>query len=360
MKVGTGLARGHQATPELAAEAVRQALDHAELEIANSVLLFLSRDFAGNPQPALQAAAKEASTIQVSGCSSHGIFTEEEWVLDVPAAAAMVLGDGVALSGARQAGDLLLTLTAPNALNATWMHLSGARFGGVAGDATGRGQFSVWENGKGASRGYCELGLHGAVGEVVAAHSVKRIGAPQRIEKVNGHDVMLLSSQTAWASLNNTLDIHGVDVAAGAPYHRLMVMLAEDEPALLRGDYQLASIIGADAASQSVTLAKEIATGSWLAWGILDAEAAQQNLLTQIESASGRLPGHPAFGLMFSCLARGPHLYDGIDRDIALLKHCYPGMPVIGFYGNGEIAPVHGRNELLQHSVVLALFAAES
>jgi small ligand-binding sensory domain FIST len=32
-------------------------------------------------------------------------------------------------------------------------------------------------------------------------------------------------------------------------------------------------------------------------------------------------------------------------------------MPLIGFYGNGEIAPVKGRNQLLQLSAVLGLFS---
>jgi small ligand-binding sensory domain FIST len=32
-------------------------------------------------------------------------------------------------------------------------------------------------------------------------------------------------------------------------------------------------------------------------------------------------------------------------------------LPLIGFYGNGEIAPIGGINELLQYSAVLGLFA---
>jgi small ligand-binding sensory domain FIST len=42
------------------------------------------------------------------------------------------------------------------------------------------------------------------------------------------------------------------------------------------------------------------------------------------------------------------------------LKKRYPGMPLIGFYGNGEIAQVNGQNQLLQYSAVLGLFAEAS
>jgi len=55
-------------------------------------------------------------------------------------------------------------------------------------------------------------------------------------------------------------------------------------------------------------------------------------------------------------MGRGPYFYGGVDRDLLLLKEQFPGMPLIGFYGNGEIAPVNGVSELLQYSAVLALF----
>ncbi|MGY1488419.1 FIST N-terminal domain-containing protein [Methylobacillus pratensis] len=366
MKVGTGLARGRQPLPGLAAQAVRQALGRAGLDIANGVLLFLSEDFAQDPQPALRAAATAASTTQVSGCSAPGIFTQDEWVLDGSAAAALVLGEGAAVSVARgQQDGILLTLAAPNAFNLSWMESPGIRFGGVAGDATGQGQFLVWNNGKASSAGHCELVLEGAAGVVDVAHAVKPLGVPLRIAQASRHDLLVLSTQSgspqsAWSSLTGALDGQDVDYEAGIPCHRVMLMLAEDEAGVSRGECQLIPIVGADAVAQSVTLAKEAVPGHWCAWGISDRDAAQRHLAAKIASMGIRLRNEPTFGLMFSCLARGPHFYDGVDQDLALLKRYYPGMPVIGFYGNGEIAPVNGRNALWQNSVALGLFTAES
>lgn len=362
MKVGTGFAQGCQPVPELAAWAVSQAMDRAGLDIANGVLLFLSEDFAQNPQPALQAAAAAASTTQVSGCSAPGIFTQDEWVLDSSAAAALVLGDGAAISTARSQEEdrLLLTLAAPNALNASWLQWPGQRFGGVAGDATGHGRFSVWANGKGVSCGYADLMLQGMRGVVDVAHAIKPLGLPQQVDHVVGFDVLAISGQPAWVNLAQMLDHHGMARDQGIPCHRLMAMLAESEAAYRRGEYHLVPLLSADVQAQSVTLATKMTQGTWLAWGMLDRDAAQQQLAITIQSMHAKLHGEPVFGLVFSCLARGPHLYDGVEQEIALLKHCYPGLPLIGFYGNGEIAPIHGRNVLCQHSVVLSLFTAES
>ena len=362
MKVGTGFAQGCQPVPELAAWAVSQAMDRAGLDIANGVLLFLSEDFAQNPQPALQAAAVAASTMQVSGCSAPGIFTQDEWVLDGSAAAALVLGDGAGISTVRshEENSLLLTLAAPNALNASWLQWPGKRFGCVAGDATGHGQFSVWTNGKGIPSGYTDLLLQGVRGVVDVAHAIKPLGMPQQVGYIAGFDVLEISGQPAWMNLVNTLDDHGVSHDQGIPYHRLVAILAESEEAYWQEEYHPVPLVSADMQAQSVTLATKMTSGTWLTWGMLDRDAAQQQLAATVQSINARLQGKPAFGLVFSCLARGPHLYDGVEQEISLLKRDYPGLPLIGFYGNGEIAPIHDRNVLCQQSVVLGLFTAES
>ncbi len=72
------------------------------------------------------------------------------------------------------------------------------------------------------------------------------------------------------------------------------------------------------------------------------------------------LKSEPAFALLFSCVARGPSFYNGIDQDLELIKSLFPKLPMIGFYGNGEIAPIAEKNEILQHSAVLGLFSEET
>src|SRR3970040_478621 len=94
----SGLSHGHRALPEHAEKAVKQALAKAGLELANAILLFLTPEYAANPEPALRAAARAGGCMQVVGCTGAGILTEDEWVLDSPGAAAMVLGGNVHLS----------------------------------------------------------------------------------------------------------------------------------------------------------------------------------------------------------------------------------------------------------------------
>ena len=101
MRVATSLVLGNKASPTLVAEAVSIAMLKADITVASSVLLLLTSEFADDPQPAITAAAKAANCTQIFGCSATGIFTEEDWVLDSPAAAVMVFGGDVSIQTAK-------------------------------------------------------------------------------------------------------------------------------------------------------------------------------------------------------------------------------------------------------------------
>ena len=64
---------------------------------------------------------------------------------------------------------------------------------------------------------------------------------------------------------------------------------------------------------------------------------------------------------MFSCIGRGPYFYGGDDRDLAALRQRYPGLPILGSYGTGQIAPAgcgtYASNRPLQNAVLTALIS---
>jgi len=199
MSVATSIVQGKKASPELAAEAVRNAMEKIKLTTCNSVVLLLSTEFANDPLPAIKAAAREANCMQVIGCTATGIFTEEDWVLDAPAVAVMVFGGNVHFQ-ARNASqphtppnhEPLLTLTAPNAINSTWLNNGHARYGGVSGDALGLGAYSVWQNAKGEAKGFVEGYFSGVSGYHLASHGLQHLSLPQEISQTDGFDVTKL------------------------------------------------------------------------------------------------------------------------------------------------------------------------
>ncbi len=335
-------------------------MQKANIKNPTSVLLFLSSEFAANPEPAIKAAAKAANCTQIVGCSATGIFTEEDWVLDSPAAAAMVFSDiTLSTTNATTKAPLVMTLAAPNALNSTWLNKAGLRFGGISGDASGRGPFSVWENGKGLTQGYCDIAITNAKPAVAASHGLKIISTPRKITKTKDHDLLTTDDIDALNELNNAWDKQDKSTAP-LPFHQLIAIHAKKSIHLARNEYRMASIISCNEDNRSITLSDTLQEGDWLSWAIRDTDAAQIDIVKTASALKAALNTEPSFALLFSCLGRGPYFYDGGDQDLALLKALFPSLPIIGFYGNGEIAPILGKNQLLQHSAVLGLFSSNT
>ncbi|MEN6587037.1 MAG: FIST C-terminal domain-containing protein [Sulfuricella sp.] len=361
MQVATGFATHSSASEALAYQAVSVAMQKAGLTIANSVLLFLTPEFARDPLPALRAAARAASCTQIIGCSAAGILTEEDWVLDAPAAAAMVFGSGVSLEARHDTpGDeLLLTLAAPNAIHTEWLDKPGRRFGGVSGDAIGQGPFGVWQGGKVAQIGRCEVAVHGARGVVGVSQGVRPLSQmPYAVTQSAGLDVQALGGQPALNVLARALPLE-LRSDDAFPLHLIMagITYGEHVTAIAEGRYRLAPVISVNPQDGSVTLSVRPSAGEQLFWAMRQPLAAESDMRLTVERLHQELGGTPDFGLCFPCMGRGPYFYGGVDRDLQLVQQRFPGMPLIGFYGNGEIAPFNGSNQLFQYAAVLGLFS---
>jgi len=356
MSVATALVKAPNARPELAADAVRIALDKAGLAHPNAVLLYLSADFARDPDPAIRAAARAANCLQIAGCTATGLFTEEDWVLDSPAAAAMVLGGGLRLQPP-QPGEPVLTLSAPNALDWNWLSAGGERYGGVSGDATGQGPYKVWQAGRGQASGHCELSITGARVRIGLSHGVRPLNAPATLTAVSGHDILAVEGEPALSKLVHELPL-GTRNPDRLPLHLLMLGVTYGPPmnALEEGRYHLLPVLASNAHERSITVAARIPVGSRIFWAMRLPQAAEFEMRNLVEGLSADALDEPRFALMFNSTDRGPYFYDGEDRDILQFTRYHPDTPLIGFYGNGEIAHLDGANRLLQYSTVLALF----
>lgn len=363
MKVATSILLGNKASPAMVAEAVTKAMLKADISIANSVLLLLTTEFADNPQPAIKAAAKAANCTQVIGCSATGIFTEDDWVLDSPAVAVMVFGGDVSIHSAKFSDiqQALLTLTAPNAINSTWLNDGNARYGGVSGDALGQGPFSVWQNAKSNNAGRIEAFFTGVKVATKASHGLKLLTKPKKIHRVNGYDIELLDNKPPVLALQKAWESHhksnlNIKSDSTLPSHLVMAIFASSAEDIQNGEYEQANLINVDQPTGSVTLAQTLEVGQYLCWGLRDQPSAEADLILTTQLLTKELGTKADFGLLFSCIGRGP-FYDGIDHDLKVVTKLLPNMPLLGFYGNSEIATIGSKNQLLPYSAVLSLFS---
>jgi hypothetical protein len=363
MTVATALVAGNDPLPELAEAAVHEALRKAGLSHANGVLLFLTPDFARHAQAAVTAAARAACCTQVAGGVAAGVFTESGWVLDRPAAAVMVFGRGLSLGHPDASGEPLLSY-AGSAFPSDWSE-AGARFGGSFTGTVGYADPVAWQQGRLAAQQRCSVQLLGARVSVGVSSGLRLLGAPQRVSSSTGCDLEMHGGRRALDSLTRALPPE-LRRRSPLPLQHLTAVLIDDESAqsavaaqaaLAAGRYHPIAIVAANAEG-ALTLAERTAPGQQLAWAIrqpLPAEADMRQTLARLASEAPT----PACALMFSCIGRGPYFYGGEDRDLDILRERFPGLPLLGTYGTGQIAPtasgVQHLNRQLQNAVVTAL-----
>lgn len=363
MSIATALVTGNEATAQLAETAVRQALARAGLQTANGVLLFLTPDFARQAQTCVTAAARSASCLQVAGGIAAGVFTEEGWVLDRPAAAAMVFGDAFSLAPSDEGSDAAAALFSytGDTLPAEWRQLP-HRFGGSFSGGVGSGAPAVWQGGRVSAAQRCTLAISGASVELGVSSGLRLLAPAQRVEAVCAYDVEEIGQRSALASLLRVLPPAWRDAAdtAALPLHQLCAVLIDDaaggdaQAALGAGRFRPVAIVAVNV-DESLTLAERTQPGQRLAWAIREPETSAADMRRSLAQLAATT-NDAAAALVFSCIGRGPYFYGREDEDLALFHSYFPRLPLLGVYGTGQLAPgCNGANRLLQNSVVAAL-----
>jgi hypothetical protein len=356
--IASGLVSGEEATPALAAAAVQQALQRARRQSANNVLLFLTPDFARHAQAAVTAASRAAQCVQVAGACVPGVFTEVDWLIDRPAAAALVLC-GDTGGGPVQDDDAVISLAQPEAVTATWLSAASKRIGGISTDSGAQRPGRVWSHGKISGDGACDVSLAGTVCLTGVSRGVRALAPPLAAE-TEGYELRRLGGEAALQVLKRQLP--ETYRLAAPPLHLLCAAVLDGdgdgdfETATAEGRYALVPVLSINAEFGSITLASHVADGARVFWTLRHPLAAEQDMAAMLANLCERRVADPSFALMFSCMGRGPYFYGGADRDLDLFRERFPGTPLLGAYCAGEIAPLHGGNALIHNSVVLTLY----
>ena len=366
-EVGTGLSYGAVAHDEHARDAVLRACQQLpEGSAVGSVLLFLTSAYAHNPQQAIKAAAVAAGTPQIFGCCAMGLLTEQEWLLDVEGAVAMVFPQGIsmhALNVLQQQGitpKSILTLSTPNAATIAVNTANIDQIGSITTDEYGHGPFSVWQSGRIVEQEFSLTAFPSSLQQVIkVANGIKQISPVMQINRSKGHCLIEINQQGAVENLFSNLPDNLQAMGLKQPYGLLCAISENSErESIDNGHYKLHHIVSSNNEKQQVHLSGSAKAGHHLFWAVRDQQYAQETLRKQLLDAKNELNRPAKFALMFPNIGRGAEFFNGRDRDLEIFKEIFPEVALIGFYGNGEIAPGHQLSGLIhRYSTVFSIFA---
>jgi small ligand-binding sensory domain FIST len=176
------------------------------------------------------------------------------------------------------------------------------------------------------------------------------IGPAHEVTRCEGQIVAGLDRQRAY-----DLMCEDVGIAGGADARP---WLANVHAALLvagstEADYMVRNLVGIDPRQGLVAVAENMRVGDRMMFVRRDAESAGKDLARMLDGVKSRLTGPAKAGLYYSCVARGPNLFDAEHHEIRAIRDTFGDIPLAGFFGNGEIC--HDR--VYAYTGVLTIFS---
>ncbi|HEX2036525.1 MAG TPA: FIST N-terminal domain-containing protein [Chloroflexota bacterium] len=194
--------------------------------------------------------------------------------------------------------------------------------------------------------------------ETVVSQGCTPIGRPWTITGVDGPFVRMIARRPAYEVLVDT--VKGLPEALRARVRgNLFAGLAMDErrTSLQRGDFLIRNLHGADPSTGALLLGGEAQLGQTIQFQLRDAEAADEDFHALLQGLPALLDGRrPAGALLCSCTGRGAGLFGTPDHDAGAVGQHLGPLPAAGFFCNGEIGPIGGRNFIHGYTASLALF----
>jgi small ligand-binding sensory domain FIST len=226
----------------------------------------------------------------------------------------------------------------------------------VGGVAAGASMFELY-NTDGIQGAMTGLVLAGRKPVIGVAQGCAPIGEPFVITRAEEHVVREIAGRPALEVLQQALET----VPGGAARIRRAGVFAglAINPAkspLERGDFLVRNLLGVDQRSGAIGVGESVRAGQTIQFQLRDAHAAAEDLRETLQGVLAALAGRSAsFALYFNCAGRGRGLFGEPNHDVGLIRARLGDVPLAGFFGNGEFAPVGGRNFFHTYTGVLVV-----
>ncbi len=209
----------------------------------------------------------------------------------------------------------------------------------------------------------CTGGAVGAAlsGDVVidtlVAQGCRPVGPPMRVTKCSKNVLLEVEGIPPLEALKNILDgLSEEDVQLARTSLFLGLLGDALLPAEGKRDFLIRNFVGADAKKGILAVGALLRHGMTVQFHLRDKRTSAGDLEERLTLYSqGRPSPEPKGALLFSCVGRGKRLYGRPGHDSELFEKKL-GLPLGGFFCNGEIGPVGGTTYLHGYTSCFGIF----
>ncbi|HEV3344385.1 MAG TPA: FIST N-terminal domain-containing protein [Pirellulales bacterium] len=264
------------------------------------------------------------------------------------------------LSGAWPAGSALILLADPFSFPADWLlqRLNEDQpkvpvLGGMASGAASPGRNRLIVGNKVAAGGAVGVLVHGAINlRAVVSQGCRPIGRHYVVTKAEQNVIAELSGKPPLLQLQEVFDeLTPRDQQLVQKGLHLGLVINEYQDRFDRGDFLVRNCLGADRETGALAIGDYLRPGQTVQFHVRDAQTADEDLRELLRQAGGG-----AGALLFTCNGRGTRLFDGPNHDAGVVREVLGPIPVAGFFAQGEIGPIGGKNFLHGFTASTAVF----
>lgn len=200
------------------------------------------------------------------------------------------------------------------------------------------------------------LGFQGGVRiATLVSQGCRPIGEPLTITGVEGNEVLTLGAKPTLQVLEELL-IELSEVGRQIEPHNVLAGLASTEyvDEFKTGDFVVRNFVSGDRDRGSLGVAALPRVGQTMQFQLRDRASADTELRRLTAELAATV--QPFASLLFACGGRGERLFGTPHHDASLLAERFGAKPGAGFFCNGEIGPVGGKNFVHGYTASIALF----
>jgi small ligand-binding sensory domain FIST len=386
MATGAGSGLSNASDPlEAAGAAAGAALERLGAGAADWGLVFATMTHRPHYAAILAEVQKSLGTPTIAGCSGAGVLACGEELEHGPGVAVLAVrsdrfsarahleagGDDMGRVAARDlgrrvapGGGLLVTLPDPFAIRPDVMLqeidalLPGTTVVGGASGGGPRALTTFQFCGRNvATRSLAALHMTGSLRTGIGiTQGCLPLGPACRVTRAAENLLLELDGRPALGVLRERLPAALADSLERLGGHLFVGLPPDDGDAISPGEYLVRPLVAIDPDRGALLLGVDVKEGSPMLIVLRDGVAARDDLKAMLERLSGAGARRDwSFGMYFNCAGRGSALYGLSGVDSAFIGRQFGDLPLVGFFGNAEIAPLRGRNQLFTYTGVLVL-----